>query len=382
MLLLLALLLGLIRHVFSTTTNLSRINRPCNELCLTWRLVYTQPFPSDKCPGCQVNVRYDYSTATNPKNSDQGVLYVVAQEYIVQAVRDKGGKCVTDFGFPVNMGGSETMTISTKVNSSKISAIAKSGISQMLGPNLCVTTPSSTIPLTGVSTVAAPSSTTFPNPFTTSAAANASIQSSEQLPSGRSQNPSNAPFSSSHSVSSSLVVQSSTTNTAQETLTVTQAKSSPTEAVPQAALSPDKKPKDNTQKLQIIAGVVTSVLGIAAIALALLLWRRYRRHRRGSASSDDTFFQPKPELESPTQVPGSVAKASVSTAPVRSTRKDPIEMAGETGSMDSRWRETYYEERKIIPQKIIPQELKGAEPPRYEMDAQRSRNCSISPLTP
>lgn len=346
------------------------------SLYLTERLVYTQPFPSDKCPGCQVNVQYDYSTATNPQKPDQGVLYVVAQRLLVQAVRDKGGKCVTDFGFPVNMGGSETMTISTKVDSSQIGAVAQSGISQMLGPNLCVTTPYSTIPQTALNIIPAPSSTSARNPFITSAPANASIQSSEQLPSGGSQNPSNAPFSSSRSISSSLTVQSST-NTTEETLTVTQPKSSSTEVVPQPALSPDKKAKDNTQMLQIIAGVVTSVLGIAAIALALLLWRRYRRHRRGSASSDDTFFQPKPELESPVQVPGSVAKASVSTAPMRSTRKDPIEMAGETGSMDSRWRETYYEERKVIPQ-----ELKGAEPPRYEMDAQKSRNCSISPLTP
>ena len=350
------------------------------SLYLTKRLVYTQPFPSDKCAGCQVNVQYDYSTATNPKKPDQGVLYVVAQRYLVQAVSDKGGKCVTDFGFPVNMGGSETMTISTKVNSSQIGAVAQSGISQMLGPNLCVTTPDSTIPLsalTGVSVVPAPSTTSAPNPFITSAPANASFHSSDQIPSGGSQNPSNAPLSSSRSTSSSLTVQSSTTNTTEETLTVTQPTSSPTEAVPQAALSPDKKSKDNTRKLQIIAGLMTPILGIAAIALALLLWRRYRRRRRQSASSDDTFFQPKPELESPTEVSRSVGKASVSTAPMRSTRKDPIEMAGETGSMSSRWRETYYEERKIIPQ-----ELKGAEPPRYEMDAEKSRNCSISPLTP
>ena len=348
------------------------------SLYLTERLVYTQPFPSDKCAGCQVNVQYDYSTATNPKKPDQGVLYVVAQRYLVQAVSDKGGKCVTDFGFPVNMGGSETMTISMKVNSSQIGAVAQSGISQMLGPNLCVTTPDSTIPpsaLTAVSVVAAPS--TVPNPFITSAPANASIQSSDQLPSEGSQNPSNAPLSSSRSTSSSLTVQSSTTNTTEETLTVTQPKASPTEAVPQAALSPEKNAKDNMRKLQIIAGLMTPILGIAAIALAFLLWRRYRRRRRQSASSDDTFFQPKPELESPTQVSRSFGKASVSTAPMRSTRKDPIEMAGETGSMSSRWRETYYEERKIIPQ-----ELKGAEPPRYEMDAEKSRNCSISPLTP
>lgn len=350
------------------------------SLCLTKIPVYTQPFPSDKCPGCQVNVQYDYSTATNPKNPDQGVLYVVAQRFLAQAVRDKGGKCVTDFAFPVNMGGSETMTISTKVNSSQISSVAKSGISQMLGPNLCVTTPYTTIPQTGINIIPAPSSTPPRNPFITSAPANVSTQSSTQLPSADSQNPSNAASSSSHSTLSSPSVQSSPSPT-EETLTVTQPNSSPTEAVPQAALSPDKRRKDNTQRLQIIAGVVTSVLGIAALALALLLWRRYRRHRRGSASSDDTFFQPKPELESPPQVPGSVAKAKVSVS--RSTRKDTpaFEMAGETGSMDSnsRWRETYYEERKVIP---VPQELKGAEPPRYEMDAERSRNCSISPLTP
>ena len=93
-------------------------------------------------------------------------------------------------------------------------------------------------------------------------------------------------------------------------------------------------------------------------------------------------IRPKSELQSPPNAPGSMAKpsASVSTAPAMSTLKEPkdaIELAGETGSVGSNWRETYYEERKRIPQ-----ELRGAEPPRYEMNAVASRNCSISPLTP
>ena len=56
----------------------------------------------------------------------------------------------------------------------------------------------------------------------------------------------------------------------------------------------------------------------------------------------------------------------------RPSKKDMCELAGETGSMDIRWRETYYEERKTIPQPQL-QELKGAEPVRYEMDVRKSR---------
>ncbi|KAL8785332.1 MAG: hypothetical protein Q9195_008676 [Heterodermia aff. obscurata] len=337
------------------------------------------PIQSNTCGGCQIDVQYDYATAKNPS---QAALYIRPLRYVAKAVQKHGGKCVTDFGFPVDMGGEEILTISTTVNSAGISSVAEKAISQMLGTSLCVTTPYTTI---NPDTIA-PSST--PTPFTATATSTSTTPTQALQP-------------------------SSTTQTQPRTITATtrpqtssSSPSSSSETFPQPALAPSSTPPNPThptdRNLQIIAGVVTSVLGLAALALAFLLWRRYRLHRRASSSTDGSFVHPKPELESaPVSGSGSVTKPIGSGATSeeglgkgeessrRPSKRDMCELAGETGSMDLKWRETYYEERKTIP---LPQELRGAEPVRYEMDTRRSRGeegggagekaCEISPLTP
>ena len=359
---------GWVQNVLSTTTTLSMPPYILTEiLFLIDFLEYTQTIPSDQCGGCQVGVQYNYFTATVANNTEKGVLYVQPMRYIAQIIQKQDSQCIPDLGspvslgFPVNLGGSETMTISTKVNSAGVSGAASMAISQMLGSDLCITTAYSTISPTSRATL-------NPLPASTPSVVQAK-PTSESL---RSSNPTSG--------TSDLDAKNSTSHTLKPEVmtTVTRPATSSSDAIPQPALSPKSNDKDNNQKLQIIAGVLTSVLGVAAIALAILLWRRYRLLRRGSSSTVDSFFRPKPEQHEGYQAPGSVAKDSVSTATM-TEKKDASELAGDTGSMDVRWRETYYEERKTIPQ-----ELKGTEPPRFEMDTRNSRGptCSISPLTP
>lgn len=271
------------------------------------------------------------------------------------------------------------MTVSTKASSAQISGIASKAISQLLGTSLCVTTAYTTIP--PATSIPVPSSTA--PAFHTPAASNAAVLITDQISSSTSSTvPLIAPISSSYATSQTSQTISAQPSQTRLITTVTRPLPSQTEATPHPALAPSKRPPNNNdQNLKIVAGVVTTVLGIAAFALAFLLWRRCRRHRRGSSSTVGSFFFP-PRLNSKTQgghqISGSTAKsASIITAPAMSMRKEAHELAGETGSMDVRWRETYYEERKTIPQ-----ELKGTEPPRYEMDTQNSRRPSVSPLTP
>ena len=344
-------------------------------------LDYVQPIPSDTCSGCQIKVGYNYSTGTL-KNPDEGVLFLEILGHEAQAVTEKGGSCVTDPAFPVNYGGQETLTISTQISSAQIGGFASNLITSLLGTGLCTTTPSTTVgpaSLRGES----PLPTSTPAPTTSATPVQSSPSSPNSANSSTSASNTNGLEAGSSLVSQlpeSAVSRTYTTTTSQTSrsetgATATRPVDSPMGVVSQPAASPATKTLSTNQKLQIIAGVVTSILGIAAIALAVLLWKRYRRLRRDSAVTDDSFFRPKPELDGGTTVAPSLFKGSVSTAPM-TERKDACELA-ETASMDVRWRETYYEERKTIPQ-----ELKGAEPPRFEMDASGARRCSISPLTP
>ena len=291
-------------------------------------------------------------------------------------MHSQNGSCVTDSAFPVDYGGHETMTISTQVNSEQYSAIAEKAISQFLGTSLCITTAYTTL---ATSELVAPAATTTLAPSTTVALVKSSFTSSNG------QNSSTFVLSTSVPKPwTSVLTRKATTSTAQTSQTKSAATttSSPasTERVSQPAFSPGSRSQDPNQKLQIIAGVVTSVLGIAAIGLAILLWRRYRRLRRDSVMTDDSFFRPKSDMDGVTTAVGTTAAGSLFKGSISTNRKDACELPGETGSMDVRWRETYYEERKTIPQG--PQELKGEEPPRFEMDTTTKRRSSISPLTP
>ena len=273
------------------------------------------------------------------------------------------------------------MTISTRLNSAEIGRFASKLITTLLGTGRCTTTAYTTVGPASLRGDPLPTST--PAPITPAPPARSS------LPSPNGMNSSTfIPSTNSLEAGSSLLSQqpesaaskaSTTVTPRSETgATATRPVDSPTGAISQPASSPTSKTMSANQKLQIIAGVGTTVLGIAAIALAVLLWKRFRGPRRDSAATDDSFFHPKPELDGGTTVAPSLFKGSVSTAPM-ADRKDACELGEETESMDVRWRETYYDERKTIPQ-----ELKGAEPPRFEMDAASGtpRRCSISPLSP
>ena len=291
------------------------------------------------------------------------------------------------------------MTISTQVNSEQYSSVAEKAISQFLGTSLCITTAYTTL---APSELRAPAATTTLAPSTTVALVKSSFTTSNgqnaksSFTTSNGQNvkssftTSNIQNSSTFVLSTSVpkpwtsvVTREATASTAQTSKTRSAATTSApasTERVSQPAFSPGSRSQDPNQKLQIIAGVVTSVLGIAAIGLAILLWRRYRRLRRDSVMTDDSFFRPKSDMDGGTTAVGTTAAGSLFKGSISTNRKDACELPGETGSMDVRWRETYYEERKTIPQG--PQELKGEEPPRFEMDTTTKRRSSISPLTP
>ena len=269
------------------------------------------------------------------------------------------------------------MTISTQVNSEQYSAVAEEAISHFLGTSLCITTAYTTL---APSELWAPAASTTLAPSTTVADVHSSFINSSKQNSSTFVSSTNEP-----KPWTSVVTRKPTTSTAQTSqtesaATTTSTPASSTGQVSQPAFSTGSRSQDPNQKLQIIAGVVTSVLGIAAIGLAILLWRRYRRLRRDSVMTDDSFFRPKSDMIGGTTAAGTTVAGSLFKGSISTNQKDACELPGETGSMDVRWRETYYEERKTIPQ--VPQELKGAEPPRYEMDTTTKRRSSISPLTP
>ena len=334
---------------------------------------YTQPLPSDDCSGCEINVSYNFSAAVLPNDP---AIYIEVFRYEAQAVHGQNGSCVTDSAFPVNFGGHEIMTISTRVNSEQYSAVAEKAISQFLGTSLCITTAYTTV---GPSELRAPAVPTTLAPSTMVAHVQFSFTDPNKYNSSTSVLSTSVP-----KPWTSILTRKATTSTPQASQTkpaaTTTSSPASTGRISQPAFSPGSRSQDPNQKLQIIAGVVTSILGIAAIGLAILLWRRYRRLRRDSVMTDDSFFRPKPDTDGGTTVAGTTAAGSLFKGSISTDRKDACELPGETGSMDVRWRETYYEERKTIPQ--LPQELKGAEPPRFEMGSSSKRKSSVSPLTP
>ena len=269
------------------------------------------------------------------------------------------------------------MTISTQVNSEQYSAVAERAISQFLGTSLCITTAYTTL---ATSQSRAPAATTILAPSTTVALVRSSFTTSNRQNSSTLISSVNEPKPWTSVVTRKPTTSKAQTSQTRSSTTITSSPTSSTGQVSQPAFSQGSRSQDPNQKLQIIAGVVTSVLGIAAIGLAILLWRRYRRLRRDSVMTDDSFFRPKSDMDGGTTVVGTTAAGSLFKGSISTNQKDACELPGETGSMDVRWRETYYEERKTIPQ--VPQELKGAEPPRFEMDSSSKRRSSISPLTP
>lgn len=137
------------------------------------------------------------------------------------------------------------MTISTSVavdDGEAIGSLARRAIGQMLGSSLCVTRAYSTVDVGGGATASIPFAS-----FTST--------------------------SSSKSPSQRLAIITTTTISS----------NSPSYSA-QPALTPSTTPPhQQSRKLKIVAGVTTSILGLCALALALLIWRRWR-HARSSLS--------------------------------------------------------------------------------------------------